>query len=151
MTGLLLQLCVPEQVLCSKPLAHQSPPARLYLLFLNSQWQDWHCVMCRWEREADTGGVSGGLENNYGTDPHFTILDSIYYPLIMWQSPYPVVGPAYGLIKLLCRVRRPGQQVWVQLHSSPTTPPILNLQRGVLGSKIAIKAWFANTFPMIKM
>lgn len=40
----LLQLCVPEQVLCSKPQAHQSPPARLYLLFLNSQWQDWQTV-----------------------------------------------------------------------------------------------------------
>lgn len=42
--GVLLQLCVPEQVLRSKPGAHQSLPAQLYLLFLNSQWQDWQTV-----------------------------------------------------------------------------------------------------------
>lgn len=39
-----LCLRVPRQVLCSKPWAHQSPIARVYLLFLNSQWRDWQPV-----------------------------------------------------------------------------------------------------------
>lgn len=150
---LLLQLCVCQgRCRIANPELISLPPGSICCSSIHSGGTGRLCNM--WVRKRDdTGGVRGGFWEeawHRSPCPHPGLpllpMNNVAQPL---PSGRPGIQPYQAVVE--SKASRLASLASATFWPHKPHKRIPNLQRGALGSKMAIKAWFANTFPMIKM